>query len=456
MRFALPLPAHRFFAALTAWLYLWSLLVPAACAFSHTNIDALTQPSDCEYDDAGNLCLFNDAKGQVTATETSTTYDELGRRTSETDQSGQTKRFVYDKLGRLTAVVDALGQVTSYGYDELGNQLNQTDANQHTTSYSYDPLGRRLTRTLPGTQGESMQYDGAGNLRFRTDFNGRTTEYRYDALNRLRFRLPAGAAGENAEWRYTASGRRERMLDASGETIYGYDARDRLTSKATPQGTLGYGYDAAGNLLSISSSTPEGAQMTYTYDELNRLDTVTASNAQTTGYGYDAVGNLQSVALPNGVVSGYGYNAVNRLTGLTISRGATMLNSYQYGLHPTGHRRAVTEASGRNSVYEYDALWRLRKETISGDAAGKNGQVAYGLDPVGNRLSRSSSVAGLTSQAFTYNANDRVNGDTYDANGNTKTAPASQPAGGVGAAPEPIRGTDSYDSYDRLINPRFG
>jgi uncharacterized protein RhaS with RHS repeats len=44
------------------------------------------------------------------------------------------------------------------------------------------------------------------------------------------------------------------MTDASGTTNYGYDALDRLSSKATPQGTLSYTYDLAGNVGSMTSS----------------------------------------------------------------------------------------------------------------------------------------------------------------------------------------------------------
>jgi hypothetical protein len=44
--------------------------------------------------------------------------------------------------------------------------------------------------------------------------------------------------------------------------------------------------------------------------------------------------------------------------------------------------------------------------------------VAYNLDPVGNRLSDSSSLAGFNSESFGYNADDEVNTETYDNNGN--------------------------------------
>src|SRR5205807_5125740 len=53
------------------------------------------------------------------------------------------------------------------------------------------------------------------------------------------------------------------------------------------------------------------------------------------------------------------------------------------------------------------------------DSHGFNGNVSYGYDPVGNRLSRTSTVAGVPSQSSTYDANDRLNLDSYDNNGNT-------------------------------------
>ena len=57
-----------------------------------------------------------------------------------------------------------------------------------------------------------------------------------------------------------------------------YDSMDRLTSKDT--------YDAAGNLATMQSA--DGAvNVTYNWDELNRLDQVTDSRLGTTQYSYD-------------------------------------------------------------------------------------------------------------------------------------------------------------------------
>jgi RHS repeat-associated protein len=64
-------------------------------------------------------------------------------------------------------------------------------------------------------------------------------------------------------------------------------------------------------------------------------------------------------------------------------------------------------------------VYRLTNETISLDPHSKNGSVDYGLDPVGNRLSQSSTLPGTSTGSFTYDANDRLSTETYDANGNT-------------------------------------
>ena len=55
-------------------------------------------------------------------------------------------------------------------------------------------------------------------------------------------------------------------------------------------------------------------------------------------------------------------------------------------------------------------------------ASGPNGAIAYTYDKVGNRLARTSTVAGITDQSFEYDFNDRLGGEGYDNNGNTLTS----------------------------------
>jgi RHS repeat-associated protein len=92
-------------------------------------------------------------------------------------------------------------------------------------------------------------------------------------------------------------------------------------------------------------------------------------------------------------------------------------------LDKNGHRQSVTEPNGRAVSWTYDGIYRLTNETISGDPSPtpKNGSVGYGLDPVGNRSSETSSIPGIpTVASLLYDFDDRmVPAETYDNNGNT-------------------------------------
>ena len=406
--------------------------------------NSLGHVSTFTYDAAGNQLSMTDAKGNTTRYEYDaagrrikviyadltiemTTYDALGRIIARTDQAGRITQSSYDAVGRLTKVTDALGKVTQFGYDELGQKVSQTDANNRTTRYEYNALGQRTKRVLPLGMAETYSYDAAGRLSSRTDFNGKTTTYMHDALNRLLSKSPDPSLNQpGVSFSYTPTGRRASMTDATGTTIYTYDTRDRLTSKQTPQGTLTYTYDAAGHLLTTRSSNTNGVSVDYSYDSLNRLGTVTdnrlAAGANVTTYSYDSVGNLQSYLYPNGVQTSHTYNNLNRLTAVSISNGPSQLAGYSYTLGPAGNRLSVTESNGRSVQYTYDALYRLTKETVSNDSQGVNGSVAYTYDAVSNRLTRNSSLPGIATQNYAYDANDRLQSDSYDQNGNTTSS----------------------------------
>jgi RHS repeat-associated protein len=407
--------------------------------------NALSQETLFTYDNSGNQRTTTDALNHTTAYDyddnnrrTKTTYhdgsfdsvvyDELGRTLSKTDQATKTTQFTYDELGRLTKVKDALNQETIYGYNELGQQISQTDANLHTTRFEYDQLGRRVKRILPAGQFETYSYDNGSNLQSKTDFNGKTTTFAYDSMRRLLSKTPDASFGQAPiTFTYNSTGQRETMNDSSGATVYNYNSRNRLSSKQTPFGTLSYTYDDGGNLSTMRSSNSNGVSVDYSYDTLNRMNSVKDNNVVTlnggvTNYTYDNVGNLQSYQYPNGVTTNYTYNSLNRLTTMTVGTQASSLASYSYTLGAAGNRTAVTELSGRTVTYTYDDLYRLTSESIAGDSHGVNGLVSYGYDPFGNRLNRTSTVAGVPTQTSTYDANDRLTSDNYDNNGNTTAA----------------------------------
>ncbi len=126
----------------------------------------------------------------------------------------------------------------------------------------------------------------------------------------------------------------------------------------------------------------------------------------------------------------------------------TAIANYAYQVAQSGNRTNATEqlfASSLNShpstinrIYTYDAIYRLTGETINGTPS--TGSASYNYDPVGNRLSRGITGLPLVTQSFTFDLNDRLNTDTYDANGNTLVG------AGFGQSQ-----SDDYDFENRLV-----
>jgi RHS repeat-associated protein len=194
----------------------------------------------------------------------------------------------------------------------------------------------------------------------------------------------------------------------------------QLITKATPEGTLSYTYFPTGKVETIQSSNAHGVSAAYTWDDQNRLSTVADNNLpgqNTTAYTYDNASNVATVKTPNGLTSTFTYDALNRLTELSTPPVA----DYKYTLGLTGNRASATEQSGRALQWSYDNIYRLTGETIVGDPAnngGDNGSAAYTLDPVGNRTSATSTLSGIDPIAGSYNPNDQLSSESYDANGN--------------------------------------
>jgi RHS repeat-associated protein len=396
------------------------------------------------YDAAGNRISSADGNGNTTSFQydarkrlvktvypdknsTTNSYDGPGNLIGVTDQAGKTVNYTYDAANQLHSVIQTnspnTANTTSYGYDPLGNLASLTDANSHSTQNVFDVFSDITGKTLPdGALQESRTYDASGNLTQLTHFSGKTTTYAYDALNRLTTRTPDPALVTEpvVSYTYTPTGKYATSTDASGTTTYTYDALDRLTMKQTPEGTLFYGYDGVGNLASISSNHANGISVSLAYDSLNRISTVVdnrlPSGANTTTYAYDPANNVVTETAPNGLQTTFSYDQQNRLTSLT-----TPVSSYTYTLGSTGNRTGAVEGNGRTLTWNYDGIYRLTNESVTNDPANNNGSVGYDLDPVGNRLSATSTLPSIANSAASFNPDDWMSPEIYDSNGNTLT-----------------------------------
>ncbi len=425
--------------------------------------DALGRTMSMTYDGMGRKTSTTDAAGHRTSfvydlrgnlietdypdgTATHDTYDALGRRIASTDQTNATTHYGYDAEGQLTSVTDPLGQVTQYAYDGDGNLTTVTDGNGHVTSYAYDLMNEKLSRTLPRGMTESFTYDPVQELLTHTDFRGKTTSFTYDPRKRLQTKVPDPSLGEaTITYNYNPDGTRASMLDASGTTTYTYDSRDRLLTKATPEGTLTYSYDPSGNLAHIASSNANGTSVGYVWDAANQLVSLTDDRlAGMTTAAYTATGQPSNFSQPNGVAVTYAYDSLDRVLSMAWNKGTDpAFAGWAYTYSTRGQRLSSTDLHGREAAYGYDVASRLTSETVTGDSNGAtgNGEVTYAIDPAGNRSSRTSALAALSAQSFTYDANDQVTSDEYDSNGNTTASDGH---------------TYAYDFENRLVSKDGG
>ena len=181
---------------------------------------------------------------------------------------------------------------------------------------------------------------------------------------------------------------------------------------------------------------PDSKVVDYTYDDANRMSTVTDWLSKVTTYGYDDAGRVTSTSLQNGLSEARSCNAANQLTSIMATKDSTTLTSLTYTLDDAGVRTAVEDLAGTES-YTYDDLYRLTGVTYADDSS-----ETYTYDGVGNRLTKTQ--GGTTS--YTHDDADRLTaiGGTsygYDDNGN-----------------QTARGTDSFtrDYENRLTAATVG
>ena len=86
--------------------------------------------------------------------------------------------------------------------------------------------------------------------------------------------------------------------------------------------------------------------ISYTYDVLNRLATVSESGRQQAAYTYDTNGNRASLTYANGVTETYRYNKANWVILLENRNKKGVISSYAYTYYASGSQKTKTTAGG--------------------------------------------------------------------------------------------------------------
>ncbi|WP_395789156.1 putative Ig domain-containing protein [Aquimonas sp.] len=300
-----------------------------------------------------------DANGNVVATEhpdgsiSTTVYDANGKPTESCDALNRCTLTTYDARGNVARINYPDGTHEASRFDPNGNLVAKTDRGGRTTRHVYDEANRLIEvihpDATPADDSDNPRsrkaYDDAGQLIADTDENGHTTEYRYDAAGRVVRTLLPPVGGQVAE------------------IVVEYDLAGRKTRETDPLGAVTrYSYDAAGRLLSTEVPAVSGepnAIVRTEYDAVGRKTVETDASGRTTRFGYDGLGRLIVVVVPN-PVTGANPALVN---GSSPDAGTL---TTRYAFDEVGNKIRQTDAEGRETRWEYDAMGRETARILPG------------------------------------------------------------------------------------------
>lgn len=253
-------------------------------------------------------------------------YDELNREIFRLDSYGNRWEYQYDTLNKMVLSIDPLDNSVRFEYNVFGQGVAQIQERTQTGLGGGISLPPLITR---------REYDQGGNLTAIIDPATRRTEFQYDALDRL---------------------------TESQFTISPYEPKEYRT------------YDSASNILSLTDRN--GLVREYQYDLLNRLsrieinsssvaseDTLSSFSATFASFDYDAAGNVSVHRNDYSIVQ------INRDSrGLPINERIEIVNipnppdiqEIVRKYDPAGRRIKLIYPSGREILYNYDYLGRVK------------------------------------------------------------------------------------------------
>ena len=349
--------------------------------------------AESSYDQFGNPTQIRGPLGQTTSYQ----HNNIGLPTTVTDSLGSQMKYEYDTRGFLTKQTDPAGAVTTFTYDAVGKVLTATDA-AGTTTYTYDNLDRVTKVTLPDGTFAQYTYNSANQISKVTDAKGNNTTYTYDLRGNLLSRKTAVGSEYKTEFdalsrpvkQFTPMGKvSEASYDAAGNPVSSKDAKGQVTNQTfdvmsrptqstfSDQSSVARTYDLRGNLL--TAADPAG-QVSFTYDQFDRVTQNKDPFNNTVNYTYDAAGRRTSLTYPSGQKVNYAYNANDQLTSVTDWNNQATQLSY----HANSLLKEKKLANGITEKYDYDSANRLSRLTYVSSGGQVLGQTDIERSPVGN------------------------------------------------------------------------
>ena len=287
----------------------------------------------------------------------------IGRLTGMTDQAGTFSRS-YDERGNITADSHTYGingtytLANAYSYDAGGFLTGQTYPDGMILAYGRDATEQLKTIKLKPTAAGVLQnvittttHRPFGPLTYMVYGNGIVDTRGVDQDYRTTGVTDTGTASlQGLTYALNANDNVTGITDAvtagNSQTLT-YDALDRLHTAVGGYGSETFGYDANGNRTSLNG-------VANTYNANTNLLTAIGSAAVTYNAN-GANGNITGIAYA--APMGFTYNNANRLATVTISGGTVLSNVYD------GFGQRITKTDTAQRFQAYDWMGRYVEQT---------------------------------------------------------------------------------------------
>lgn len=362
-----------------------------------------------------------------------------GRLASIKDPLNRTLTFTYYEDGKAYQQFEPEGGVRTFVYGNLKTTMTEIDG--LTYRYFFDQNHNLIKEVLPDGTRKYATWNDARVTSTWTDFGGKT-KYTYDANGNLAsIQRPEDSAPTTITYdlNFNKPTQVQPLVGASTDFTLDPSTGDALQMS---RGNLALVFtrDPFGNVLSVDNGkttysqqrnlngqltnvfdlhNPEtrtydgrarlstrsflsGRTLTYTYDDYDRVLTITDSHGPKLINSYDAMGRLLERAVVSGSISQvtkYAYDGQDRLVSVTDA--LDRLTTFAYDPERVFNKPiSITDPANRTTYFEYDLLHRLIKKTDANSAITK-----YSYDQRNNLTSVTDANGGVT--RYEYDLNNR-------------------------------------------------
>ena len=253
------------------------------------------------------------------------TYDGFGRQTRKMGTGSY--KYLYDAKSNIQKVYDEATRIsTTNTYDLADRLVKQSSNNGFTKEYKYD-INNNISEA-----------------KYILSESTKTVKYNYDELNRLNSIIQDSSTWENTKDKLSRK-TQQKITDTNKTYITQYTYEEKENGKTTPR------------ISTLQNGTSE--KITYTYDAVGNIETITKGNTLTNQYYYDELNQLvKEINIPQNIVVTYEYDEGGNIknkkeyqynTG-TVSSTPRKTITYTYG--NTNWKDQLTAYNGKTITYD--------------------------------------------------------------------------------------------------------